>query len=124
MLKMGRKGRRGTCRDTETQRSSVQWQNLNARFSSASSYHEGDLLGGLRLPADHQDAAAEDEETHGQQHQDPDLQRAKGLKVICGEIADDTHDHHCDCREKTGEKLCYKSTESRLLRQTETHRGR
>lgn len=60
----------------------------------AATHHEGDLLGGLRLPADHQDAAAEDEETRGQQRQDPGLRRTKRLKVIGGEIADDAHDHH------------------------------
>lgn len=38
-----------------------------------SSYHEGDFLACLRLPADHEDAAAKDEKEHGQQRQAPHL---------------------------------------------------
>lgn len=32
----------------------------------AAAHHEGDLLSGLRLPADQKDAAAEEQEAHGQ----------------------------------------------------------
>lgn len=61
---------------------------------SAATHHEGDLLVGLRLPADHEDAAAEDEQAHAQQHQDPRLHTQDGADVVRGEIADHAHHQH------------------------------
>lgn len=70
----------GTCEDADV---------------SAAAHHEGDLLAGLRLPADEKDAAAEEEEAHGQQHQGPHLRSKDGADVVCGEIAEHAHDYHC-----------------------------
>lgn len=70
-------------------------------YGQAATYHEGDLLGGLRLPADHEHAGAEDKETHGQQRQNPHFQTNDWVKVVGGEIADDTHCNHCSWRKHT-----------------------
>lgn len=62
---------------------------------SAAAHHEGDLLAGLRLPADQKDAAAKEEEAHGQQHQGPHLCSKDRADVVRGEIAEHAHDYHC-----------------------------
>lgn len=67
-LTMGRKGRRGTCDGGEKKHMSF-IQECRTRGKTevlAAAHHEGDLLSGLRLPADQKDAAAEEQEAHGQ----------------------------------------------------------
>ena len=66
----------------------------------ASTHHEGDLLAGLRLPADHDHAASEDEETHAQRRQDPHLRTEDAADVVRGEIADHAHNRHCGWRRR------------------------
>lgn len=66
---------------------------------SAEAHHEGDLLAGLRLPADQKDAAAEEEEAHGQQNQGPHVCPKDGADVVGGEVAEHAHDSHCGARE-------------------------
>ncbi len=68
---------------------------MKTKTYRAATHHEGDLLARLRLPADHEDAAAEDEETHEQRCQDPHLHTEDGADVVRGEIADHAHHHHC-----------------------------
>lgn len=95
---MGRYGRRGTC---DCNKDNINHHSISAglvwtwNISILSSYHEGDFLAGLRLPADHEDAAAEDEKGHGQQRQAPHLHAEDGVDVVGGDVADHTHDQHC-----------------------------
>lgn len=69
-----------------------------SRLTWAATHHKGDLLAGLRLPADHVDAATEEEETHGQRCQDPHFHANDGVIVVCGEIAGHAHQQHCGLR--------------------------
>lgn len=72
-------------------------QDLAWKFGTnwASTHHEGDLLGRLRLPAHHVDAAAEDEQTQRQRCQDPHLHTEDVADVVGGQIAEHTHYQHC-----------------------------
>lgn len=99
-LRMGRYGRRGTCLREEglslTLRVSA--TGLTPRLERCccvSSYHEGDLLAGLRLPADQQDAAAEDKKGHREHGQDPNLHAQDGGDVVRGDVAEHAHGCHC-----------------------------
>lgn len=56
--------------------------------------HEGHFLAGLRLSADHEHTAAEDEEADGQQGEDPHFQVQDGADVVRGEITHHTHHQH------------------------------
>ena len=58
-------------------------------------HHERDLLIGLRLSADEEDTAAEEDETDGQRGQHPDLQCQDGVPVVCGQVADYANNDHC-----------------------------
>lgn len=62
---------------------------------SAATHHEGDLLAGLRLPADQEDAAAEEDEAQGHQRQGPRLRSKDGADLVSSQVAERTHDHHC-----------------------------
>lgn len=102
ILRIGRNGRRGTWNNNKRNSSGSTSvcdgdpHQGEKPICSVSTHHEGDLLAGLRLPANHQDAGAEDEETHGQQHQDPHLHSQDGADVVGGEVADHTHHQHWD----------------------------
>lgn len=69
------------------------------RSYPAATHHKGDSLAGLRLSADHEDAAAEHEETQSQQGQDPHLHVEDAVDVVGGEIAHHTHQQHCDWKD-------------------------
>lgn len=78
-----------------------EWRTREHAAVSAGAHHEGDLLAGLRLPPDQKDAAAEEQQAHGQQHQDPHLCSEDGADVVLGEIAKHTHHDHCGAGAKS-----------------------
>lgn len=123
---MGKNGRRGTCNDNEhtkmftldvADQPHSMMQDLVWKQGTywASTHHEGDLLAGLRLPVDHEDAATEDEETHRQRCKDPHLHTKDGADVVCGEIADHTHYQHCGLRVHIFTKVFQRTEHKRLL---------
>lgn len=96
---MGRYGRRGTClrgRPWLTIRVSATARTPYLKqWCCVTSHHERDLLAGLRLSADQQNAAAENQKGHRERGQGPNLHAQDGVDVVGGDVAE--HAHHCDC---------------------------
>lgn len=96
---MGRYGKRGTClrgRPWLTIRVSATARTPYLKqWCCVTSHHEWDLLAGLRLPADQQNTAAENQKGHRKRGQGPNLHVQDGVDVVGGDVAE--HAHHCNC---------------------------